>query len=494
MSPYMRTEKIELLTKTTVLVVIIIFLGLRFVYLEADFPSGITWSGVLYTDEGWYSNGAASYFISGNWLIEGDFNTIVNVPIFQLLQSLTFKLIGLSLFSARITPVVISVFMVLFIYLLVRKYTDKLTALVAASLLSTNYIVYAYSRLAILDLPMISFVLLSILVVLSFPKTNHFIVIGVSSVIFCLSVLTKTNALFALPVYLYATSLRQTNVRKRLSYCGWALVFVIILLSIYYLLINSSFNVDYEYFTSLNIASRISWNPASIVRNFIRAVWHGVQLEPVLYPLTLTVAPICMFISPNFRKNNLVVLSMIWIVSYLCVLTVYSYQPPRYILPLSVPIVILFSLSSISLYRKLQPRLSSYLPMIVGALIIIMNGFGILQYLQKPNFSFLNMAHDIQHTIEVSMQHDQDVVLLGDIANSIGLVTGISSINATQGTRDLAWKLSFYEPEYYVSVGIENIPINTIEKYFDVEEISTYNVFNNYNKGKAVHFYRITKR
>ena len=37
---------------------ILVFLGLRFLYIEADFPEGITRSGVLYTDEGWYSNGA----------------------------------------------------------------------------------------------------------------------------------------------------------------------------------------------------------------------------------------------------------------------------------------------------------------------------------------------------------------------------------------------------------------------------------------------------
>lgn len=489
----MRTDKVEIFTKIIVLILILFSLGLRFIYLEADFPSGITWSGVLYTDEGWYSNGAISYFLNGSWIIEGDFNTIVNVPFFQLLQSIAFKLIGLSLFSARITAVILFIFLVLFVYLMVRKNTDTLTALLTASLLSTNYIIFAYSRLAILELPMTSLALLSILLASSFPRANNFIIISMSSVVFCVSVLTKTTALFALPLFLYATSLRHTNIRKRLSYSGFALVVVILFLSAYYVRVNSFFRADFKYFASLNIASRISWNPLSIGRNIIRAVWHSLQVDPVLFPLTIILVPVSLLIIKAIRKNTIVVFSLVWIVSYLGVVSVFSYQPPRYFLPLIIPVTILLSVISVSLYQKLRPHRWSYLPIAIFVFVIITNGYSIAQYMRSPEFSFINMAHGIQRVVENTNHNDQDVILLGDIANSISLVTGIPSINTTHGTQELSWKLVNYRPKYYVALGEKKSIIKTIKKYFNIEELSTYNVYNNYYQGKVVHFYRLTE-
>ena len=40
------------------LLIILFFVLLRFINLDADFPQGITTSAALYTDEGWYSNAA----------------------------------------------------------------------------------------------------------------------------------------------------------------------------------------------------------------------------------------------------------------------------------------------------------------------------------------------------------------------------------------------------------------------------------------------------
>ena len=94
-------------------------------------------------------------------------------------------------------------------YLMVKKYTDTLTALLAVSLLSTNYIIFAYSRLAILELPMTCIVLLSILLTSSFPRANNFIIIGMSSVLFCVSFLTKTTALFAIAPGFYLKNLKR---------------------------------------------------------------------------------------------------------------------------------------------------------------------------------------------------------------------------------------------------------------------------------------------
>lgn len=78
------------------------FLMLRFIHIEANFLLGMTWSGVLYTDKGWYANPAIRHVAFGGWYQTSDFNPAVNVPLGHVMQLLVFGIFGQSLFSARL--------------------------------------------------------------------------------------------------------------------------------------------------------------------------------------------------------------------------------------------------------------------------------------------------------------------------------------------------------------------------------------------------------
>lgn len=62
--------------------------------------------------------------------------------MFPLIQMASFRLLGVSLFSARLTPAPFSVAMSGLVVLLVRRFADPITALLAVVLLATNFINY----------------------------------------------------------------------------------------------------------------------------------------------------------------------------------------------------------------------------------------------------------------------------------------------------------------------------------------------------------------
>lgn len=475
------------------IVMIFAAIAFRFIHIEADFPQGITWSGVLYTDEGWYSNGATSYVLTGNWYIEGDFNPAINLPIFQLIQSVIFNITGVNLSSARITVIVFSIFIILGIYIVVRKFYDSKIALVAALLWSGNFMVYAYSRLAILEIPMTCLALLSLLLASSISRKNFLTITILSAITFVLAMLTKTTAVFVFPILLYCFWNNNLVLKEKL-YAG--LIFSgcsITLLLIYNILAMSMYHSDYTFFTSLNIASRISLEPLFVLKNIRRIISHGRVIDSIMYPLTVVCLPIFWVCVYRSSKNKLLTIQLWWLITYVLMLSVSEYDPPRYYLPLTIPIVILFSVMFVSFYRVMRYSSSwSYFSLFMVGVIVFNNLFHIISYLYSPQYSFLNMCQDIRG--RVAPKSDQRVVLLGHLANSISLVTEIPSINTVYGTQDLRWKLFRYKPTYYVSLGIEEKVIKVIKETYDMKQLSTYDVFNNYYGGQKVYFYEIIKQ
>lgn len=478
--------------KALIICVIFTSIAARFLHLEADFPWGFTWEGSPYTDEGWYSYGAISYVITGNWYIEGDFNAIINVPIVHLFQAITFKILGLSLFSARVTEILFYLGIILLSYLLVRKYINPLTALVTALLLSANFTLFVHSRLAITELPMASIGFASIFIALYFPAKRYLLLGSIIALTLFMAILTKATAMLLLPAVLYAAYIRQNHMKQRLYACLWISGLLIVSLFLYHTVGKSLYPEDYMYFSSRVFTSRFNFNPLFILHNIPRTLWNGIFLDNLMYPLTLTMTlfPVFLLVSKQYRENPLVVLCYIWLFVAFATLSLCKYQPPRYYLYLSIPLMILFSIIVVSLYYSLKSSYWSYLPVAVLAVIVTINISHMTRYLLEPKYSFLTMAQNIQQ--HIAYEGGQDPILLGKIANSVTLATGIPSINdSLLGTRDLSWRISRYKPTHYVSLGIDQKVIQILKQSYDLEQLATYEVFGNYYGGKRVHFYKL---
>jgi 4-amino-4-deoxy-L-arabinose transferase-like glycosyltransferase len=482
--------KIGSLVTCLILVISLIALGLRFVHLEADFPPGIDWSGDLYTDEGWYSNSAIVHQLTGQWIIEGDFNPVVYLPVFQLAQGASFSLFGLSLTSARLTVVIFSILVCVMAYLLATRMAGPLAGLITLILLSTSFTLFAFSRLAILDLPMTAFTLLALLLVApSQPRTVN---VALASVALAVAALTKTTALFALPALMYLIWTGQRTWRRGLLACCAALVGIGLLLGAYYALANVWHHDVVMWFLGAEFPPRLGETAASIAWALARAVWRGMVLDSLVYPLALLSLPVFLIFSKRVRGNRMAVSFTIWLVFGLVALGVRGYLPPRYYLPLSAPVASLFSLMVVHVYGKLQASRWSFAPVLLIAGIVAVNLFSIGRYLSSPRFSFVDMADDVRWRIYSGQGTNR--LLVGNMANSITLATGIPSINSILGTRDLGWKLGRYRPGYYVALGEESATVRQLSEVYDLEELSSYDVFANYYSGKRVTLYRLLPR
>lgn len=476
--------------RVSILLISFVALGLRFIHLEADFPPGINWSGDLYTDEGWYSNNAIARQLTGEWTIEGDFNPIVTLPVFNVTQAAAFSVLGLSLTTARITEVVFSILVCVFAYLLVARLAGPLPGLVTLLLLSTNFTLFAFSRLAILDLPMTAFTLMSFLLATS-RRWTWTVNVSMASFVFCLAALTKTTALFGLPALLYLIWTSQPSLRKGRLALSASLIGIALLLGVYYVTVSVLYSEAVAGFVSTEFAPRLEWTLPAVVNALARAVWNGMVLDRIVYPLTLLSLPLFLVGSQRAKKNRLAVAFSIWLLISFVALGVRGYLPPRYYLPLIVPVVSLFGMMSIDAFQKLRPSRWSHAPALLVVGVAAVHLFNIARYLGSPEFTFVEMAGDVEERID---SDKDDNLLIGNMANSITLATGIPSINSVLGTRDLRWKALTYRPTHYIALGEEKETARQLSEVYYLEELSAYDVFGNYYDGKRVRLYKLVMK
>src|SRR5262245_12392405 len=204
------------------LLLIFLFNGLKFLHLDADFPSGITTSRALYTDEGWYALNAVNRGVQGTWYAPGELNSIVNLPIGSILQAGAFQLLVISLITARGLVAAASIVLVGCIFLLVRRYASEGAALATAVLVSIDFFLFAYARLAILDLVAAALVGLALIVAARAALCCNVVGSVLAGLVLGLAALTKTTALCALLAVAYLCANRAATPRRGLALAGSA--------------------------------------------------------------------------------------------------------------------------------------------------------------------------------------------------------------------------------------------------------------------------------
>src|SRR5271154_1686022 len=145
--------------------------ALHAVHLRADFPNNSAWMDYSKnTDESWYGKAAIEHYVLGSWYVHGDFNPAVALPVLPALELALFRFTGVSLIAARLLVLAIFALNLLLAYLIVRTQASRPVALLATTLLICNAFLYAFSRLAILETPMMFFLLASWLLALRLPQ------------------------------------------------------------------------------------------------------------------------------------------------------------------------------------------------------------------------------------------------------------------------------------------------------------------------------------
>jgi 4-amino-4-deoxy-L-arabinose transferase-like glycosyltransferase len=465
---------------------------LRLIHLEADPPGGLTPSGTLYTDEGWYGRNAVVWSLTGHWYSPGDLNLAVNYPVVPLAEALAFRLFGLSLVSARLVAVAFFCLLLASLYGLIRLYAPLWVALVACLALAVNPTLFAFSRLALNEIPTAALALASAYLGMLGARRGWPGLLPLAGAAFAGAVLAKAGW-FALPAVLYGIARASPGGWKAVgrNLVLWAAGLGAVL-GLYYLFLAWPYRQDLDYFNRIVVA-RVDLAPLALVRNGLLALYRAVRQDFLLYALCLWAGSILFLADGHFRAHPLLGVALLWAGGRWAMLATSSYQPPRYFLAFFAPLGLLLALMAQYLQEEKGGRARQWLRtggilLLVTALVV--HWSAVFRYLARPEFTWREMCADIAQRAQEDPR--QSAVLLGSLADSIALTTGLPAVNDRLGTASLTERLERYRPTHYVSIGPpppEVAPILTAR--YRLELLARYDVLHNYYTGQPVHLYAL---
>ena len=132
---------------------------LRGLFPAADPPTNPT-SGIVWHDEGAWVHNARNRALFGTWALDA-WNPMYVAPVFTGLEYLSFRAFGVGVRQARLVPEVLGLLSVLLLALGVRRIGGDRAGLIAGALLATNYPYVMWNRAALMEGPMVAFLVAS---------------------------------------------------------------------------------------------------------------------------------------------------------------------------------------------------------------------------------------------------------------------------------------------------------------------------------------------
>jgi len=508
------------------IVILLLFAGLRFVHLQADFPLGLGDKGMTYTDEGWWSRNAVAWVREGNWYIDDGYNTITALPVLPAVQVIWFKLFGVSLASARTITAICSILISGLVYLLARRELSTDLAWIAPLIVLTNYPTFAYSRLALLEMPMLLLILLSLWLVTGLsprsplkPHRQPYFKLIISGVLFVLAVLTKTTALFALPVILlsiyfepgFEGTLSQSRRTKNSvkAIFVWLLTIVVVL-GIGYLFLSQGGDAQSQtYFSEHNVTAKVP-SLTSLWKGPLRVIERIFRIFPLLF-IGLLGAIAFLFKAKKHHSSQLFRLVVFWSVAVLGAFSLSDFAAPRYFLVLIVPmaLVVPLSIEQILLERKLKSKLPTSKSkggsftlkqapstgLVLLLVFLLSTGYSLFRvgsYLSSPQFTLITTANSIERY--VTSGSAQSNILMGHFADTIALAAqDVKAVNDKMGFRSLEYRIENFSPSYYISIGkVEPYIEAALEASYQLVLLEQFDLYQNHDYGEPVFLYQLS--
>ncbi len=485
----------------------VLLVSMRLLHLGGDFPAfkDLLGDGVLYSDEGWYAANAIYYWQSGEWHRPGGLNFAVNLPVLQLMHLASFAIFGMNIIAARLTIFFSYVGTMVLMYLLLRRFEDRWTGLFAVGIVSVNFLFLIYSRIALAEIPMTFWIMVSIYLAVHTHGSKGWVLSGLAGLAYGLAFYTKTSAAFALPVLMMALFLTNWGSREKWLKPLPALgVFVIIVVA-HFLLLARRYPEDFAYFHTLNVGLQASLDPNVLMEYGKRLIDRVQIVDRVYYRVMRILVPLLILFDSRFRRNPLVWFSIAWIVLYIGMYTFYVNLRPRYWPPLMVPYGILSALILKHLYLQATRHLLGKI-LLVGfigltALGVARQARQVHWYLTNVEYSFQEFAGDI-HEI-MSADPEWNNVLLGHFAPTVSLYKeDIIPVTDRFRSGKLEEQIEAFRPRYIITEDhidkvdfvdehgrthtMEHLPgsyperLETLSTYYDIHLVDRFDVYRNY--------------
>ena len=132
---------------------------LRGLFPTADPPWNPT-VGIVWHDEGAWVHNARNKALFGAWSLD-KWNPVYIAPVFTALEYASFRAFGVGVRQARFVPEVCGILSVWLLALGAARIAGRRAGIVAAALLATNYIYVMWNRTALMEGPMVAFMVAS---------------------------------------------------------------------------------------------------------------------------------------------------------------------------------------------------------------------------------------------------------------------------------------------------------------------------------------------
>jgi hypothetical protein len=489
---------------------------LHFFHLSADFPNSSRWMDwSKYTDEGWYGDAAIRYYQLGHWFLPGDFNPAVALPIWPLLEAILFRFTGVSLVAERgFTVAIFGASLIAAWFLIARSQptspNPSLAGSVAILLLAANPFCFVFTRLGILEPPLIFFMLLALLVAQSTCaaatlgetlRFNLFPILALGLLLPTL-ILTKTTGLFLVPAifwmlfasigYRFRTFLWLATPVAAIATSLWGAYF--------FLIVRPHYLADYRYLFSANAYTGINRNNwLSVIYYAIHgAAWMGRPIYLLAIAAIVFAISIAFFNVRRFRDSPLIPTLILWAGGYTAFLAYHNNLQPRYYLVIAIPLTLLVP---VTFQQILFPLLESAVPQAIAlslaafavCLIVAIDARQIVSYVRHPQYTYVRAATGITQYIE--RQHRADpshsMLLLSISGSDLSLMTGIHSICDDFGTLELADRVRLYQPGWYLSWNlIEDDKMDSLDPQDRVTRVATFPAMDDQDRNQLI-LYRL---
>ncbi len=464
--------------------------ALHAVHLRADFPNNSPWMDYSkYTDEGWYGKAAIEHYVHGSWYVHGDFNPSVALPVLPAMELVLFHFTGVNLLAARLLVLGIFAANLLLAWLVLRTQVSRAASLFAVTLLVTNAFLYAFSRLAILEQPLMLFLLGSWLLALRLPqirnragRTAAQITVGL---LLCLAVLTKTTALFLIPSTLFLVwHAYGYNFREAFKPLLTVALAGLIPFGLYYgIFVRPRYAYDYHYLFTANV-----WNQPTSLLGYLAAFWYALHgalwIDPWLCELAVPLLALSFIFARNVRRNPLVIASLLASAGYVFFIGWHNNMQPRYYQVIAYPLVFVITIAIASLFRTPSAahriarlaRPAAFTAVAAAALISMLNLREILYWSSHPEYTWITAARRLTNYIDRHPYRNR--LLLSVSGDNITLITHLPAICDDFGTWDLAKRIHNYQPGWYAAWNeLDPGTLEDLHTQYSLEQVARFHAF-----------------
>ena len=310
-------------------------LALRASDLKADPPWYLSWSTGTYTDEALNTYSARNMVLYGRWRVD-DFFPLVIYPLVNYLTVLILKFLGFGFVQMKLLSLLAGVASVLVIYLLVKEDAGHLAGLLAGLAFATCFPLIMYSRLGLVEMVQILFLLMTGLFYvhgLKHPRQMALAgFLGASTIL-----LVKISAAFIVPTLAAAVGWELFSVRRDRGAVralargiGWGLLGIGVAAIIWLVVVFLPHRSDYFQYVSRHSLASPFGHPRSVFEYLSNTFTVGLVsgLMPRLSWVALigfvALPMLALGRRPAFRYLGL------WFTLALVMLGYMNYRPDRY--------------------------------------------------------------------------------------------------------------------------------------------------------------------